>query len=140
MADMLATTWVEPGELESAKLMGVSISAPKSIVLAVMDDIVNLAAARAIQKPGFAPVLTQRATTTDWNPNLRVDIVRALNKRATAVDPSKHILDFTDYVTRDFCLNVELVGLIREHNGKPADFWENKVECEFSDCIAKKFD
>lgn len=139
MADQLAVTWVDPEDLTPVKLMGVQIQAPKAIVLAIMDDLVNLAAKRTIERQGFEPVLTKRATTTDWTPNLRSDILKALNKRATAVDPSKHILDYTDYVTRDFCLNVELVGIIREHNGKPDDFWGDKVECEFNDCITKKF-
>jgi hypothetical protein len=139
MADQLAINWVKPDDINETKLMGVWIRAPRQIVLAVMDDIVNLAAKRAVERGGFDPVLTERPTTSTWSPNLRTDILMALNRRATALDPSKHIVDYTDKVTRDFFLNVELVGIIREHNGRPEEFWEPRIEGEINECISKKF-
>jgi hypothetical protein len=139
-ADLLACTFVDPSDVnprKQIKLMGVPIQAPEVIVRAIIDDFANLAVKRAIETKGFDPVLTQRATTTDWRPNIRIDLLAALNKRAT--DPRRHILKPIDTVTRDFQYNLELVGIIRELNGDLDKGSLDKIECEINECINKKY-
>lgn len=122
-------------------LYAVPIQAPEATVRAIMDVFASLAVKRAIETEGFDPVLTKKATTTDWRPNIPPDLIIALNKRAT--DPRfKHFLNPRDDVTRDFQYNLELVGIIRELNGDLEKASLEKIECEINEineCINKKY-
>lgn len=140
-ADQLACTFVEPDEANSrkpVKVWAVPIKAPAAVVEAIMDVFATLAVKRAIETEGFDPVLTKKATTTDWHPNIPPNLLAALNKRAT--DPRfKHFLNPIDDVTRDFQYNLELVGIIRELNGDLEKASLEKMECEINECINKKY-